>query len=237
MELMEATIQVEPSVQIEAAPFDHDAWRKEGEELGKLAHHASHKLNWEVGDWVLRGERHFRTEQYNEAEKITGLKRSTLQNITRVAKAFPPGPASRRREALTFSHHELVATLQVYDQEHFLDEAQFNGYSIAKLREHIELEVERQKETGAGGEPKPPTPLKPPMLSHKIRLSFCDDNFKFIQSLAKARKIDAAAVLLEIILVYVKSNKQALDAELERAEAVKKSQRAQMKFWRTAAQQ
>jgi hypothetical protein len=206
---METTIQVETSVQVET-PFDHDAWCKEGEELGRLSRYADFKLNWDIGDWVLRAEKHFRTAQYNEAEKITGLARGTLQNIVSVARAFP---ASRRREALSFSHHQLVRKLPVETQDYLLDECVFNNRSVDDLREY----VEREDNAGVPKDPKSP--------GRNIGLSFSVGDFKYIKSLAKARKIRPADVLIEIIGQYVRSNKKALDAELEKAKVEKKKAR------------
>ncbi len=70
-------------------------------------------------------------ERYARAAKITGYDTQTLMNMVYVASRFP---ISRRREELSWSHHETLAAVDVADQDHWLDQAVSNRWSVADLR-------------------------------------------------------------------------------------------------------
>lgn len=65
------------------------------------------------------------------ASKITGYDAQTLMNMVYVASRFP---ISRRRENLSWSHHETLAALEPEEQDHWLDEARKHRWSVSDLR-------------------------------------------------------------------------------------------------------
>jgi hypothetical protein len=77
-------------------------WKKEGLSLRVSQH------QWVIADWILRGIKLFKskTKAYDEAVKLTGMTRESLQQFKMTAEFFP---ASTRVKDLSFGIHRLVA--------------------------------------------------------------------------------------------------------------------------------
>jgi hypothetical protein len=104
-------------------------WSRAGQRLGVM-----HRCSpWWLGDWIRYGNAKF-GERYSRATKITGYDAQTLMNMVYVASHFE---FSRRRENLSWSHHETVASLDPDEQDRWLDHAIDDKLSVADLR--IEL--------------------------------------------------------------------------------------------------
>jgi hypothetical protein len=104
-------------------------------------------VQWLLGDWIAYGNQKF-GERYARASKITGYDTQTLMNMVYVASHFP---TSRRRENLSWSHHEALAALSPDEQDHWLDEAGRHRWSVSDLRMMVRLshkqdEDKREKE-------------------------------------------------------------------------------------------
>ena len=107
----------------------HD-WRRLGRQLGRM-HRASW---WCLGDWIVEGRRRGypgRGTVYRDALDATGLAYQSLKNASRVARAFP---LERRRAKLSWEHHEIVAALPRAEQDDWLDQAEWNGWTASELR-------------------------------------------------------------------------------------------------------
>jgi hypothetical protein len=100
---------------------------------------------WWIGDWAVAGEKLFGDGPGRQAEahkryvrlmQETGYHLSTLKNFALVARAIP---ASRRHDALSWSHHYEVVTRVDgrKEQERFLKAAEKNEWSVAMLRQAI----------------------------------------------------------------------------------------------------
>lgn len=109
--------------------LDFDEWQKIGETLGRFANSSA----WWVGDWLSYGQWEY-GRKYEEAAAQTGLDLQTLMNYASVAARVD---FSRRREVLSFSHHEAVVALAPSEQERWLDRAEREGLSSKQLREAI----------------------------------------------------------------------------------------------------
>ena len=72
-----------------------------------------------IGDWLVYGE-HTYGEMYAQALDATGFSYGTLANQVYVAQRFD---FSRRRENLSFSHHQEVAALPPEEADELLDRA------------------------------------------------------------------------------------------------------------------
>lgn len=121
-------------------------WAAAGRRIGAVGR----CIQWLLGDWIAYGNARF-GERYARAAKITGYDTQTLMNMVYVASRFQ---ISRRRENLSWSHHETLAALDAEEQDHWLDQAQVNRWSIADLRMMLrvsrrECEAE-ESETKAG---------------------------------------------------------------------------------------
>lgn len=107
-----------------------------------------------IGDLLAYGERQY-GETYTQALDATEYAYGTLANAMYVAKHVAP---SRRRENLTFSHHQEVAALPPAEQDHWLARAEAEGFTVRQLRERV-----RTRATG------------PPELWLRVRCTDFDD--------------------------------------------------------------
>jgi hypothetical protein len=86
-----------------------------------------------VGDLLAYGE-HKYGEMYAQAMDATSHKYGTLANAAYVARRVD---SSRRREHLSFGHHQEVAPLPPQEQTEWLDKAEVQELTIQQLRIHI----------------------------------------------------------------------------------------------------
>jgi hypothetical protein len=101
-------------------------WAAAGRRIGAVGR----CIQWLLGDWIAYGNAKF-GERYARAAKITGYDTQTLMNMVYVASSFS---ISRRRENLSWSHHETLAAFDPEEQDRWLDEAATHRWSVADLR-------------------------------------------------------------------------------------------------------
>jgi hypothetical protein len=111
-------------------------WTAAGRRLGAMGRCGQ----WGLGDWIRYGNAKF-GERYARAASITGYDVQTLMNMVYVASRFE---ISRRRENLSWSHHETLAALDPAVQDHWLDQAVTKRLSVSDLR----LELRSAKRNG-----------------------------------------------------------------------------------------
>jgi hypothetical protein len=110
------------------ADLDHARWCEIGADLRRL----DRAVAWWVGDWWAFGEhRYGARREITEDPGWQGLAYQTCANAAAVCRAFE---VSRRRETLSFSHHETVAALAPAEQDRLLDAADREGWSRQELR-------------------------------------------------------------------------------------------------------
>ena len=102
--------------------------------IGSTLKNAQQSLMWDLGDWLLYGQNKKWGEKYDRAVEATGYDYGTLRNAKSVAKRFP---LSRRRDKLTFAHHQEVASLSDKDAERLLDQAEAEHLSRNDLRARV----------------------------------------------------------------------------------------------------
>lgn len=100
------------------------------EEIGNSLAGIEQARQWWVGDWVNYGEARY-GEKYTQALDATGLAYQTLMNAASVARKVE---ISRRRENLSWSHHEAVAKLDPAEQDRWLDRAASERLTRAEVR-------------------------------------------------------------------------------------------------------
>jgi hypothetical protein len=104
----------------------YDVWLEVGDRL-KLIDQAS---RWWWGDWLnYRGGEW--GSKYTEALETSGGDYGDLRNMKYVAGAIE---LSRRRDNLSWSHHQEVAALDPHDQDAWLDRAESEHLTREKLR-------------------------------------------------------------------------------------------------------
>jgi hypothetical protein len=126
-----------PSPTARASTAKHVAWMPRGEldthewaAAGRRIGAVGRSIQWLLGDWITYGNEKF-GERYARASKITGYDTQTLMNMVYVASRFP---ISRRRENLSWSHHETLAALVPDEQDQWLDQASTHRWSVSDLR-------------------------------------------------------------------------------------------------------
>lgn len=104
-------------------------WQQAGSRIANLVNSSA----WYLGDWLTYGETHYEG-RYRQAVETVGLNYQTLRNFAWVARRFP---LQRRRSQLTFYHHMEVARLPEAEQDHWLDRAVRELWSVRSLRHYL----------------------------------------------------------------------------------------------------
>jgi hypothetical protein len=157
------TTSITPVAWVVTGPLEQAEWLAAGRSLGAMGRCS----RWWLGDWIRYGNAKF-GERYARAAAITGYDSQTLMNMVSIASKFE---ISRRRENLSWSHHETVAALQTDEQERWLDRAAAERLSVVDLR--LELRAarkgERRRELVVEGEADAPPagPAGPVMVCPK----------------------------------------------------------------------
>jgi len=120
-------------------------WREQGAALKKT----DSDLRWALADWLVLGENKFGSldalspnpvNVYSVASELfPDHPRKYFRELAYVARNVP---ASVRQDALSFSHHQVVAALDRAAQVRWLKEAVEKTLSVSKLREAIKYEYE-----------------------------------------------------------------------------------------------
>lgn len=111
---------------------------------------------WVLGDLVVEMLRRARAGEQLPERVWADLHQASAARAARVAAVFP---LARRRPALTWSHHELVAGMDETHQDRLLGAAETNGLSVRGLRAVIVQEAEDARPQFDG---MPVTKWRPP---------------------------------------------------------------------------
>lgn len=112
---------------------DSDGSQEDWEEFLSRLIHLWRRIQLFIGDMLVRGELEYGVTYEQVAEQF-GVDVKTLQNWKYVAGSVE---YSLRRENLTKSHYELVAGFDPDAQQHWIDRAADNGWTVKALRENI----------------------------------------------------------------------------------------------------
>lgn len=119
-----------------------DEWIK----CGRFIKSAEGAVHWWIGDWIRHGE-HAYGEKYTQYIDELGFDYGTLRNDVFVAERID---LSRRRDKLSFAHHQEVARFEPKEQDELLDKAEKLKVSIRDLRQmkhRMLLEMKRPVES------------------------------------------------------------------------------------------
>jgi len=92
------------------------------------------RIQWLIGDFLVFAENRQWGETYAKKAEEFGYTVESLYNMASVCRRVE---FSRRREKLTFGHHDAVAALDPDDQTNWLLQAEDNGWSVRDLRQAI----------------------------------------------------------------------------------------------------
>jgi hypothetical protein len=101
---------------------------KTWQEIGHKLALAERSVAWWIGDWWICGDHRYGARA-RQCESWDLLRLETCMNYGSVCRAFPP---SRRREALSFSHHAAVASLPAADADRLLDRCEKEGKKLGR---------------------------------------------------------------------------------------------------------
>jgi hypothetical protein len=132
----DVAVEKKPTGLVLGKDLSERQWVEVGRELGLDARTSAFR----IGDWLLHAEEQFdrgddSKGRYLQAEELTGLGVRTLRNYASVCRRVP---LSRRRDVLTFGHHDSVAALEPEEQERWLAAAEAESWSLALLREQVQ---------------------------------------------------------------------------------------------------
>jgi hypothetical protein len=130
-------------------------WIAAGQTLGAMGRCGQ----WGLGDWIRYGNAKF-GERYTTAAQITGYDTQTLMNMVYVASHFE---ISRRREKLSWSHHEAVVALPPEEQDRWLDLAENQRITVIDFRAELRS-ARRAAEKAAGNKSQTETSTESPHM-------------------------------------------------------------------------
>lgn len=113
-----------------------DDWSSIGRRLQQM----EKSVMWWIGDWLRFGERKY-GETYTQAIEATGYAEGTLKNAKYVAEAF--SETSRRRDGLSFGHHQAVASLPEGERDDALSRAEDGALSVREIKAIAKQEKNR----------------------------------------------------------------------------------------------
>jgi len=122
-------VEFTPTAMIVTGPLEYSAWALIGRKL-QFMHGAIH---WWLGDWIKEGERRY-GQTYAQAIQESPYTYGTLANDKFTAERVE---SSRRRENLSFSHHQEIAALEPDEQDFWLEQAESNAWTRQELRQAI----------------------------------------------------------------------------------------------------
>ncbi len=128
--------QVSAVAWIPKEDLDPREWAAIGRRFGMIGRCSQ----WWIGDWIRYGTQKW-GEKYVQAARITGYDVASLRNIAWVASQFE---LSLRSDNLSWSHHALLAPLEIDEKVYWLKRANAERLSVADLR--IELRAARSGE-------------------------------------------------------------------------------------------
>jgi hypothetical protein len=126
----------------------YDTWVEVGQSLRSSLRGltgATNMVYWWIGEWLKHGE-HAYGVKFAQAAEALGWAEQSLMNIQWVTSHVD---ISRRREALSFSHHVEVASLPPPQQAEVLDLAEEEELSVREVRE----KATELKDTNDGRDP------------------------------------------------------------------------------------
>lgn len=126
--------QFSPTGLIPPDEITQESW----EQVGLLLFRLEGSMQWLIGDWLAYGE----DLQYGQVKQIAdslGKDYKTLRNCMTVSRAIE---VSRRRDTLSYGHHEAVTKYEPDEQAQYLAYAQHQGLNRAQFRKWLKEEID-----------------------------------------------------------------------------------------------
>lgn len=185
--------------------FVGDVTEEEYEIFGQTLLQIDTAYQWIVGDYLVYGTE----KKYGKATEfaeLLGKSPQTVWNWASVAKSIE---TSRRREVLSFGHHEVITGLSVEEQDYWLSQAEFgNGedgkahkvWSVKRLR----TEIARSQ----GDEPTTEAPMTP---YQRIANRFDDSLARLVAQHKKAKTQEDKNNIRQVLTSLITQAETALN--------------------------
>jgi len=160
-------VALAPSSLTIVADLLFEEWTRLGETL-KVVHHAS--LFW-LGDWLTYGEQQY-GEMYAQAVDVTDYEAGTLRNAKWVASRIE---LSRRRDNLSWSHHQEVAPLEPDEQDEWMDRAEQGEDGRVWTVRRLRAEIQQQRSEREGHESKTKATIFVETEGNRVKVSLNSD--------------------------------------------------------------
>ncbi len=170
--------------------LDYEQWAQ----LGPRFHAIHRRLGWYVGDWINFGEQKF-GEKYAQAVSETGYDSGYLANLAWICRTFEQ---ERRREALSFRHHQMVAGLDKPEQDRWLLLAEEKGWTSEELAERLK----KKRKKGGGkddAEEDPPQDDAAEWLRLTLKLTKEADRKDVRKALARGVEVYGVKTYAEVV--------------------------------------
>jgi len=118
-------------------PLSRQAWVERGAYLRTVRRDSQ----WWVADWLLYGHERWGRSVAAMARAI-GFNPRTVYQWMWVARSFPP---ERRFKKLSIYHHRAVMALSAKAAERLLAEAEFQGWSVRRLRAEVQRKTRSRR--------------------------------------------------------------------------------------------
>lgn len=118
---------------------DLDQWSVIGRRLAAI----DNGVRWALGDWYAHGYHKYGKKKFEAVANSIGYEFDSLMNLGYVARNVAP---SLRNEALSWSHHNVVAKLAPQEQELWLKKATAMKWSVRKLVEMMHERSSRDRD-------------------------------------------------------------------------------------------
>jgi hypothetical protein len=153
--------------------MSYEQWEAAGRELQRMGR----AWQWWVGDWILYGEQRY-GETYAQAIDLTGMDYKTLMNVVSVARRVE---TSLRSESLSWSHHVVVAALPPAEQSEWLERAEIEGMTVARLTTALRSGVD----PGPSPDPEPLIPTHRAQVTFLLAADSDDDAHELVKALCE----------------------------------------------------
>jgi|SRR5580704_13348170 hypothetical protein len=197
-----------------ANPFN--AWKRKGEDLfsrlqdTEKAHETS---QWDIGEWLVKGEDNFGKKAYEAAEQITDWARGTLYNVVSVVRRFPD-PSLRSETALTWSHFKELARIKDEKKRLELLDKLDDGFpkTVQQVRDCVDKALEK----------KAPKQGQPATKAFYLRTSLKKEEKHLFRALAKKARKTTDQLLRKIVLGYIEEHKREVEIKGPKSRASKR---------------
>lgn len=127
--------QLSPTGLIAPESVNFESW----EQVGHLLFRLEGSIQWLIGDWLLYGDQ-VEWGKTDEIAQALGREAQTLYHYKSICQTFE---FCRRRQNLSFGHHDAVRGLSIEEQDASLNHAEAEGLSVSAFRKWLRAQAQQ----------------------------------------------------------------------------------------------